>query len=420
VAAIAVLCSASLCDRCDPDRVSEQGFTGAGLPALSPPAGRVPFDEELREACGGHGLTPEGTAALGRWPYLQDVGPDQATVMWTTRANAAEQPVTLVIHGLEGETLQRVPATRDEVTEAPSGPQFRAKATALSPGETYCYYLEADGEAWTQSIGFRTAPKRGLGTVEMVALADVGMNTPEQRTIRDQFSNYRAQAVLFAGDIAYKEGRRQEFEDHFFSVYRDYLMHVPAYPASGNHEYPTEDALPFREVFSLIDHGIEPGRERWYSFDWGPAHVVVLDSEQLGAAQRDWLEDDLRQDRERGAQPFTIAMVHRPPYASGYHGSDLPVRELFGPVFSEYGVQLVLSGHEHHYERSRPIDGVTYVISGGGGAGTRKTGKEEHAEVAIRVAHFVHLTVSPEALELVAIDAEGTPFDRAMLQPRNR
>src|SRR5690606_31561937 len=100
---------------------------------------------------------------------------------------------------------------------------------------------------------------------------------------------------------------------------------------SGNHEYETDDAEPFRDVFVLPENGGPDGLERWYSYDWGDLHVAVLDTEVDFAAQAEWLREDL----EKNELPWTIVLLHRPPYTAGDHGADLEVRETFHPIFVE-------------------------------------------------------------------------------------
>jgi 3',5'-cyclic AMP phosphodiesterase CpdA len=224
----------------------------------------------------------------------------------------------------------------------------------------------------------------------------------------------RSDFVLLAGDLAYDSGRRDELEANVFDVYGEMMGQVPFFPASGNHDYATEDAAPFREAFALFENGGEEGRERWYSFDWGPVHVAVLDTEQVSATQASWLDADLA----ASDRPFEIVLLHRPPYSSGSHGSDGAVQSTFVPIFVEHGVDLVLAGHDHDYERTHPIYGVTYVVTGGGGRGTRDVGDSEFTAYSVQVAHFVHVTVEPTRMRLVAIDALGEPFDEVEIRAR--
>ena len=99
--------------------------------------------------------------------------------------------------------------------------------------------------------------------------------------------------MIHTGDIAYGGGTRAAFEGNFFRIYADYLKYFPVFPASGNHEYDSDDAAPFREVFVLPENGGPEGIERWYSYDWGDVHFVALDLERTGPVQAAWLDADL-------------------------------------------------------------------------------------------------------------------------------
>ena len=123
-----------------------------------------------------------------------------------------------------------------------------------------------------------------------------------------------------------------------------------------------------------------------------------------------------RADLAATSQPWKIAYFHRPPYSSGSeHGSDLTVRAAFGPIFERYGVQLVLSGHDHDYERTLPQDGVTYVVSGGGGAFLYSVAKSSFTAYAAARHHYVHVDVDSCTLELRAIGLDGSTFDSETL-----
>jgi hypothetical protein len=213
--------------------------------------------------------------------------------------------------------------------------------------------------------------------------------------------------MLHLGDIAYDDGRLSQFEGQFFDSYAPMLRSFPSFPTSGNHDYRTQSAAPFRQVFMLPENGGTEGRERWYSFDWGDVHFVALDTERMNATQAEWLDRDLAATE----QPWKIVYGHKPPYSSGEHGSNGTFREFFGPVIERHGVQLVLSGHDHHYERTKPIRSVTYIVSGGGGHGTRSVGSSDFTAFSEDVLHFVYGELVGRDLVLHAIDGVGREFD---------
>ena len=113
--------------------------------------------------------------------------------------------------------------------------------------------------------------------------------------------------------------------------------------------------------------------------------------------------------------PWTVVFGHRPPFSSGEHGGDDAFRTHFVPVLERYQVQLVLSGHEHDYERTKILNGVTYVVTGGGGRGTRPVGRSSFTAFSEAVEHFVFVEVEGSRLVLHAIDGAGREFDQAII-----
>jgi 3',5'-cyclic AMP phosphodiesterase CpdA len=215
--------------------------------------------------------------------------------------------------------------------------------------------------------------------------------------------------IVHTGDIAYDDGTIDQFEDNVFGVYHELFKHLPFSPAAGNHEYKTLQGAPFRDVFALPgDSG-----EKWYSHDWGRVHFAALDTEADYATQAAWLDRDLAAtDR-----PWKIVYMHRPPYSSGHHGSDLALRNVLAPVLAKHDVQLVLAGHDHDYERMIPQAGTAYVVTGGGGRGTYDVGDSSFTAFSEEVIHFVYVEVGLDELVLHAIDAGGTEFD-SLVVPR--
>lgn len=366
---------------------------------------RGPWDEALDDACGPGGLTQAGERMIVRWPYLQKVTASKAEVLWTSDT---DEPIEVEVSRPDGTVIARAASEVDTGARPPAGRQHVARLSDLDPDATLCYRLVGAEGVLLDPTGFRTAPRKDSDTpVRLVALGDLGTQTSDQYAVLEQLETVAFDLAIITGDVAYDDGTRRELEENFFGVYRDLLTQVPFFVASGNHDYNTEDARPFREAFALFENGGPEGLERWYSFDWGRVHFVVLDTERVDRAQVEWLEQDLAANDS----PFTVAVAHRPPYSSGTHGSDLGVREAFSPVFARYGVQLVLLGHEHDYERTRSIDGVTYVVTGGGGRGTRPVGESDFTAVSDRVAHFVYVEVDGDTMRMVAIDAAGKEFD---------
>lgn len=152
---------------------------------------------------------------------------------------------------------------------------------------------------------------------------------------------------------------------------------------------------------------------RWWARDLGDVLLIGLDStEPDDVEQREFLEKTLAGADER----WRIVALHHPPYSAGYHGSNTDVREAFSPLFEQYGVQLVLSGHEHDYQRSEPIDDVTYVVSGAG-SGARGTGDADFTAMSWSDVHFLDITVYRDRLLLRAVTRDVRVGDEATIRP---
>jgi len=377
--------------------------SGALEPA--PAAARASGLASLVAACQPVRFAAVRPGRLGRRPYLQNVGATSASVVFTTREPGADPRLAL---SHPGAALLRLVSSELDPADA-TAHQRVFRLSGLEPDTVYCYQIED----WTQPLRFRTAPRSGAGArVRFVAFGDSGGASRDMVSAEVQRAAF--DLLLHTGDIAYDRGELADFEAKFFDTYANVLEVVPVFPASGNHDYNVDDAATFRQVFALPENGGPAGVERWFSFDWGDVHFVALDTERVGSEQRAWLEADLASS----AQLWTVVYMHKPPYSSGAHGSSLDVRDAFSPIFEQHGVQLVLSGHDHDYERTRPIGGVTYVVTGGGGYGLRAVGQSDFTALSASVFHFVRAEVEADALTLAAIDATGATFDSVRIPRR--
>jgi acid phosphatase type 7 len=373
--------------------------------------GRAPrayYREPLVDACGAGGLTGVGVQRVGRGPYLQQVGPDGALLVWSS---TSEQPGEVLVTAPDGTPVTQAPARLDADAETRTGRQWIAALEGLDPGTIYCYEIRAGDELLAVRTGFRTAPAPGAREpVNLLAFGDVGRRTIDQLEVRRRMVGVPFDLAVIAGDLAYDDGTLEELDRYFFDIYGELMAHMPFYPVLGNHDLRTADGKAYLDAFVLPEGA---GTERYYSFDWGQVHFVMLDAELANEAQGAWLERDLAGN----LLPWTIVVIHDPPFSAGRHGDTIAVRERFVPIFEAFQVPLVIGGHEHNYERMHPIDGVNYLISGSAGRGRRPIGYSEHTAFTLPVAHFVFITIDRE-LTGYAVDALGTTFDTFVIAPR--
>lgn len=361
---------------------------------------------ELTAACGDAALTPRGEEVLARQPYLQQVTSTSALVGWVTSSpDGARVEVTRP----DGAAVTTSAAEVEAGAAYKRGTsQMWSTLEGLEPATVYCYAVADATGALSSRIGFRTAPAAdSTAPIRILALGDSGSEGSDQLALAEQMATVPYELMLNTGDVAYSSGTFQQIEDYVFGVYKDLMRHVPMVPVAGNHDYETDNGAPFRKVFAL------PGDsdERWYSYDWGRVHFATLDTEQDYAVQAEWLERDLAASKA----PWKLVYLHRPLYSSGSHGSDLKLRAAIEPILERHGVQLLLAGHDHHYERTTPQKGVVHVVTGGGGRGTRETGVSSFSARSEAVIHFVYLDVGTDELVLHAIDGTGAEFDSVVI-----
>ena len=236
--------------------------------------------------------------------------------------------------------------------------------TELAPNTTYYYRLGGSGE-WSDIFYFDT-PEENPETITIGALADHGTSSNAQETTNNM-ANDNFDLVIHAGDISYANnlGAGNGWGDNtVWDEYQNQIEIVASkYPhmyAPGNHE---EDDDPYGfDAYETRFYNPGPN-SFWYSFDYEFIHFVSVSSEhdyEPGSTQHNWLQGDLENaNNNRENVPWIVFFAHRPMYSSNGdgdgHGSEIEFREAMEPLLFEYGVNLAIYGHDHHYERTYPV-----------------------------------------------------------------
>jgi predicted phosphodiesterase len=241
--------------------------------------------------------------------------------------------------------------------------------------------------------------------------------------------------VVHTGDVVYPSGLPAYYQESFFDVYRESLAGTPWFPCPGNHDIDAT-AEHYRAAFHLPEG--PTGDELNYSFDAADAHFVSMSSpSRYPPAVLEWLAVDL----ESTSKAWKIVFFHEPPYSSSRHGGEPTARELVVPILEEHGVDLVVCGHEHVYERTYPLrgdrvrsgwqepsyvdpSGIVYLVSGGGGAGLytdRDPMDDAILTPQFRVSyesmhHAVFLTITRDELTIEARANDDRLIDRATIR----
>jgi hypothetical protein len=257
---------------------------------------------------------------------------------------------------------------------------------------------------------FPDADARQEPLLRIAVAGDVGDRGTPQRRVAEAMARIGAtqphDVLLLLGDNVYPHGDPTKLPRRVFEPFDPVLSTGAELLAIlGNH-----DVVRGHGDDQIAALGM-PGR--WWSRDEDDVLLVGLDSTRPhDPDQLAWLDRTLASTTAR----WRIVALHHPPYSAGYQGSSRDVRETFTPLFTRHDVQLVLSGHDHDYQRSVPLAGVTYVVTGGG-ASTRRTGTRSFTAVAYATPHYTDVTVYPDRLVLRAVDRDARVFDEHTLTP---
>jgi 3',5'-cyclic AMP phosphodiesterase CpdA len=232
-------------------------------------------------------------------------------------------------------------------------------------------------------------------------IGDSGSRLNETAAAIDRLTGARGWDVLWLlGDNVYPNGDPARIPDTVFAPFAPVLDRGTRLLAIvGNHDVKEGHGPAQMKALGM------PGL--WWSTTIGDVLLVGLDSNTPDdPKQRAWLEATLARSDAR----WKIVSLHQSPYSAGYQGSSMAARRSFTPIFRRYGVQLVLSGHDHDYQRSKPLGGVTYIVSGAA-AGSRRTSERSFTAVSFSWHHFVELDVYADRIVGRAVNQAGRVAD---------
>ncbi|MDX2084854.1 MAG: metallophosphoesterase [Candidatus Melainabacteria bacterium] len=247
-------------------------------------------------------------------------------------------------------------------------------------------------------------------SLRWVAFGDSGSGAVFQKEIAQRMLAFHQltpfSMMLMLGDNIYPDGNVEKYgKDRLLLPYEPLRARsVQLHAVLGNHDVLWKNGAPMVRMLSM------PGR--FYQFTEGSVDFFALDTNQFDDVQQQWLKNALASSKA----PWKVVFGHHPVFSSGLHGDNAHLIKTLRPLLAKYHVSLYLAGHDHNYERFKPIESVTYVVSGGGGAWLRKFGKiSSHSQVRKSVHHFLYLQANPEQLQVQAIDKTGHCFDRVTL-----
>jgi calcineurin-like phosphoesterase family protein/purple acid phosphatase-like protein len=311
-------------------------------------------------------VSPAVTVTRG--PYLQTPTSSSMIVRWRTDTLTSSRVLYGAAPGSLGSNLDDVIPTTEHIVTV----------SGLAADTQYYYAVGSVAGALVGDDAdhyFRTAPTAGTAKpLRFWAIGDAGFTGAALDSVRDAFATFNgssaADLFLLLGDNAYLLATDAQYQAAVFDEHAAMLRTTPVYSVFGNHEAFSSNSVtqlgPYFDMFSFPSSGqaggVASGTEAYYSFDYANIHFIVLDSEQPPTSSSTPMLTWLVSDLQSTTADWVIAMWHRPPYSKGLlHDSDseaneIDMRQYANPILESYGVDLVLSGHSHSYERSYFID----------------------------------------------------------------
>jgi predicted MPP superfamily phosphohydrolase len=311
-------------------------------------------------------ISQRGTAqTITKQPYQQVVTPNSIIIRWDTdsvRVGTVYYGASL--SSLTGSASDTVVTRKHEVT-----------IKGLSPKQKY-YYSVTGSSSGSSDQYFVTAPNPGtVQSTRIWVITDFGQSNSTSDDARrlqtvgfwKAFNNndLHADVVISMGDQS-EEDTEAQLQANYFNELQDVLKCTPLFTIAGNHE-DTDGEVNYKADFTLPTRGeaggYPSGTEDYYSFNFANIHFVALSVENnvsISGAEKTWLQNDLANNKS----DWLIAYMHRPMHSAGYHPTDgdataLAMKTNWLPLLEAAGVDLILSGHNHVYERSYLLDNLT-------------------------------------------------------------
>lgn len=308
-----------------------------------------------------------------RAPYIQMLTTNSVIIHWSTE----EEHLGVIRYGETPQHLAKIELDEDTTTE------HIVTLPNLKPATRY-YYQVGDtsgfGDFDPEINWFKTYPENVVAT-RIWVLGDSGEAGETLNQVRDEAIGWMKNNALPSpedssapliniwlalGDIAYRSGSNAQYQSALFDPFEAILANTAISPVYGNHD---DRRWTYFRIFDLPENGETGGlaseTENYYAIDYSNIHFILLDSQDSSRSPTGDMAGWLKQDLAQNTRPWVVVAFHHPPYSKGSHDSDddsdsdgrmQEMRENILPILEQAGVDLVLSGHSHMYERSYLID----------------------------------------------------------------
>ncbi len=356
---------------------------------------------------------------VNRYPNIQRPSQTTATIAWR-RATPAIATVYLgTVSGVWTDSLSSTTALQ----------KHHVDLAGLQVDTRYYYQVRtvALADTFISAIeSFYTSPLPLEDELSFLAYGDCGYNNSMQHQVKALMETETVDFAIVTGDI--DQGVGDDYDNIFFGVYKNMLKQDCHFTCIGNHDTYADNAATYLDAFYLFSNNAA-NTERYYSFEWGDAKIVCLDANldyTSGSPQFDWMVDEFRCNDKK----WLCIFFHQPPWTNAWsldyyvpfspyflYQGDEDMRSDLVPEFEKYGVDFVVNGHSHCYQRGS-LNGVQYLVTGGAGANSLDGNTNSNApnlSVEIYENHYVRFDIKGDTAKYVMINANGQRRDSVMV-----
>lgn len=346
-------------------------------------------------------------SAVSKGPYLQGVKSNSVTVaLDMDDASATVEFGATTAYGSSASGTK----PSQGVTQVP--------LTGLAPSSVYHYRVTTSGGFTSPDYTFITAPLAGQAfsfvaygdnrnedfLFDEVCLPGTGGHNCHHEKVVNAILAKKPDFLINTGDLV-DDGDKNSQWNNFFNIEKSLLATIPMFPSQGNHD----DNL-IHQFFPITASNGTASLH--YAFDYGNAHFLVVDTEAPytpGTLQYQFITNDLAGHADKG--PLFV-FFHKPAISWGGHGTTDTVRQYLAPLFQQYGVDIVFQGHDHIYGRSDLISGVTYLVTGGGGANISPILSTNQLVKGAPVLNYVYVQIVGDVITAEALQPDAGTLDK--------
>ncbi|MGB0715944.1 MAG: metallophosphoesterase family protein [Phycisphaerae bacterium] len=370
----------------------------------------------------------QGSEPLLTGPMIQATSANGFTVAWRQSDPDAVVRVSYTLGHIPEQGERPIQQTRIGV-ESVCGELNRctARIDGIQAGVPCHYQLdEFEGQAG-QPVASGTVllpPMRGE-PFRFIAFGDSGSAEAGQRAVAERMAGYSPRVLVHTGDVVYPRGHYADYPQKFYRPYGKMIKDIPVFPTIGNHDYYYDHGASYLGEFTLPENGPEGTiPERHYYFDFGDVRFVCIDSNETFRALSNFVVPWMKRTLADADGRWTVVYFH---HATFTHGKNAPlgsIRSVVIPAIDEMNVDLVLTGHNHMYERTLPMrngeatadgTGTIYITTGAGGADLQPYAGPKPDFIVKddnTVFSFTVVDVTAEALSFQQVTGDNEIIDR--------